>query len=798
MAENVGWSTLDVIPSVRGLATELEKQTRGDLAAAGRKGGRQYGDAIADEASGRIRRGLGDALKDVARPLTVAAAGAGIVAGFRSVVSSASEAEQAVGGVHAVFKQYADGVIADSQAADQALGLSASAYQQLVTLSGALLKNKGISDFAAQARTLVETGADLAAQFGGSTKDAVDALNAALRGESDPIERYAISLNETAVNAELAAKGQAGLTGAALDQAKTQARLTIIQRQAADAQGAFARESETLAGKQARLSAEWANMRAELGSKLLPITADFVGLLNDKALPALQDAGGVVSGLASGFRSLPPEVQAATVAMVAYRAAQAAGVTDSVASGLSRTASAFDDIRLRGMVAADAWRDYRSASIVAVEQGYRFSDSSNRVVAGLAAIRAGAQGASGALRRGLSGALGMVGGPWGAAFVGATLVVGKFWREQQKAKEQAKELTATLGEQTGAITEQTEATVFKNLQSDGAIRAAQMLGVGLTDVRQAALGSETAMTRVNAAIDAYISALPEVTEGNSQAAQAMQNSLDAADKLRGALGFQTGVVEESSQAWRDQQEFLKGSTAATEDATDATEDATKATGDYRGAIERTRDAIRDLMQAENDRREAAAGDRRDRIGLLDQLAAARKEAREGKKTLDENTAAGRENWNALLDLADQWNQSTPKVRNAKGAYKDIREEFVEVAEQMGANEERAKMLADELLKVPKKAPVEFQTKGYREAMERIRRLREESKYLTPVIDLAPRGFGNERGGPSQPRPTSPRQPDPQGRPAPMFTGPITVVAQDMRGVEDGMKRLGRRAAAGGW
>jgi hypothetical protein len=49
----------------------------------------------------------------------------------------------------------------------------------------------------------------MAAVFGGTAADAVDALSSALKGEMDPIERYGVTLNQAAIDAQKAADGNA-------------------------------------------------------------------------------------------------------------------------------------------------------------------------------------------------------------------------------------------------------------------------------------------------------------------------------------------------------------------------------------------------------------------------------------------------------------------------------------------------------------------------------------------------------------------------------------------------------------
>lgn len=220
----------------------------------------------------------------VAGAVAVAAAAAIGAIGVKAT-RSASELEQALGGMEAIFKDSSRQMLAWANDAADSVGLAKSEYASLSTILGAQLKNMGLNteQLADQTNELVGVGADLAAQFGGSTSDAVSALSSLLRGERDPIERYGVSINEAAVKAKMAEMGLAGLTGEAEKNAKLQATLALLYQQTADAQGAFARESATLAGQQQRLGANFENLYATLGTELLPavtaITRAFNALL---------------------------------------------------------------------------------------------------------------------------------------------------------------------------------------------------------------------------------------------------------------------------------------------------------------------------------------------------------------------------------------------------------------------------------------------------------------------------------------------------------------------------------------
>lgn len=238
-----------------------------------------------------LQRKLGGAGGTLGKFAKVAAAAAAVataaVAGIGvKAVKAASELEQNMGAMQSVFKGNAAQMEKWAATAASTVGLAKSEYAGLATVLGSQLKNMGVAQeqLGTQTNKLIGLGADLAAQFGGSTSDAVSALSSLLRGERDPIERYGVSINEAAVKAKMAEMGLASLTGEAAKNAKLSATLALLYEQTADAQGAFTRESTTLAGAQQRLAAGTENLYATLGTSLLPavtaVTAALGAMVN--------------------------------------------------------------------------------------------------------------------------------------------------------------------------------------------------------------------------------------------------------------------------------------------------------------------------------------------------------------------------------------------------------------------------------------------------------------------------------------------------------------------------------------
>ena len=280
-----------------------------------------------DETASRLdkfERGLDKAA------LPAAAAGAAVLAFAKKTGDMASIAQQNAGAVDSVFKGNAASVNAFAATAADKLGLSGSAYQQMASVIGSQLKNMGVpmDQVADSTNGLIEKGADLAAMFGGSTSDAVDALSSLLRGERDPIERYGVSINDAAIQAKKAELGLAGLSGEADKNATLTATMALLQKQTADATGQFAREADSAAGAQERANAKIQDAGAKLGAVFLPAMAAAATAAGGMATWAAQNStvllvlGGVIGGVAGAILAINGALKAWKAATTAMAAVQ--------------------------------------------------------------------------------------------------------------------------------------------------------------------------------------------------------------------------------------------------------------------------------------------------------------------------------------------------------------------------------------------------------------------------------------------------------------------------------------------
>lgn len=220
-------------------------------------------------------------------------AGVGIFNAGKDALFKAGDLEQSVGAVDAVFKDSADKMHAYAAAASNTVGISENAYNELASVLGASLKNGGtsIDELGDKTNDLIGLGADLASLYGGTTKDAIDAISAALRGEMDPIERYGISLNDAALTAKGLEMGITKTGGAFTTQQKQLITQALLFEQSKDAQGNFAKESDTFAHKMQVANARLEDMGTKIGGAILPVVVKIMDVFGKALSPVLDEVG---------------------------------------------------------------------------------------------------------------------------------------------------------------------------------------------------------------------------------------------------------------------------------------------------------------------------------------------------------------------------------------------------------------------------------------------------------------------------------------------------------------------------
>lgn len=224
--------------------------------------------------------GFDDIAKKVGTAFT--AVGASITALSGVAINSASNLNESINAVNVVFGDAAQKIHEFGEVAAESAGLSHRAFNEAVTPIGSMLLNMGLSadEAANQSINLAQRAADMASVFNTDLGSAITAIQAGLRGEADPLERFGVGLNETAVKAHAVELGLIGSSEEMDAQTKIMARLSLFYDQTNRVAGDFENTSDGLANRMRILKAEFENISARVGEVLLPYVEQLVNAIS--------------------------------------------------------------------------------------------------------------------------------------------------------------------------------------------------------------------------------------------------------------------------------------------------------------------------------------------------------------------------------------------------------------------------------------------------------------------------------------------------------------------------------------
>ena len=276
--------------------------------------------------SGSVQR-TSDKLRSFRGPMlgvTAAVGGLGIAS-----VKAASDLEESINAVNVVFGEGAKTIHAFGENSAQGVGLSTAAFNELATVTGALLVDVGIplEDAAEKTNALALRAADMASVFNVDVKTAMDAMVMALRGETEAIRRYGGDVTDATLQTFALAQGIEKAVSEMTQEEKRLLRLQTIMEQTEKFAGDFAATKDSLANSIKVTGAEAVNTAATFGAILAPAVAIAAGVVGDaiKSFNNLSDpmkriiviVAGVALGMAVLGLVIPPLV--ATLGFLAGR-----------------------------------------------------------------------------------------------------------------------------------------------------------------------------------------------------------------------------------------------------------------------------------------------------------------------------------------------------------------------------------------------------------------------------------------------------------------------------------------------
>lgn len=260
---------------------------------------------VLGDASG-LDKTLGGVTGNLGKLATVAAgafAGAKMVSFFKDAVSGASDLEESASKVGVVFGDQARAVKDFASTAATSMGMSEATALEAAGTFGNLMVSLGMTgqEAAGMSTDMVQLAADLGSFNNVPTEEALDAIRSGLVGETEPLKRFGVNMNEATLKAKAMELGLYDGKGALDANAKAQAAYALILDQTKTAQGDFARTSDGMANSQKIISAGFEDMKADVGTALMPVIMQFINMIKDN-MPTIvsifQSVGKVIGAIA--------------------------------------------------------------------------------------------------------------------------------------------------------------------------------------------------------------------------------------------------------------------------------------------------------------------------------------------------------------------------------------------------------------------------------------------------------------------------------------------------------------------
>ena len=240
-----------------------------------------------------------------------AAFGAVAATSFK-LVTMASNLEESQSKVNVVFGASAGVINEFAETSARSFGITKQAALEATGTFGNLIQAFGIGrgQAAGMSTTLIGLAADLASFNNTSIEDAIQALRSGLSGETEPLKKFGVAINDVRLKEEARTLGLYDGKGALDITAKTQAAYALILKDTSLAQGDFERTSGGFANQMRILQASLSDAATELGVVLLPYFKTFVTFVNDNIVPGVLAFADTI-----GEKGLVPALAAGVAAM---------------------------------------------------------------------------------------------------------------------------------------------------------------------------------------------------------------------------------------------------------------------------------------------------------------------------------------------------------------------------------------------------------------------------------------------------------------------------------------------------
>lgn len=324
------------------------------------------------------------------RKIGVAFSAGAIVKGLASVgrqsIALASDLEEVQNVVDVAFGEGADKINDWAEAAGTAFGLSELAAKRYVGTMGAMLKSMGLAEaeVAQMSTSLVGLAGDFASFYNIASDEAFAKIRAGLSGETEPLKQLGINMSVANLEAYALSQGLEKVYSEMTQAEQVALRYEYLMSVTADAQGDFARTSDSLANQQRITKLAIENVGAAIGRELLPLATSATKAFGQLATGVSEAMG--ERGIRGGVDYIATRFPVATAAVSGLAAAYGSML---VINAVRKATTAYTT----ALAVLDALEKKNAITLVAVNGGLTAKQLLVGVLSGKLSIATAAQAA---------------------------------------------------------------------------------------------------------------------------------------------------------------------------------------------------------------------------------------------------------------------------------------------------------------------------------------------------------------------------------------------------------------------
>jgi len=297
-------------------------------------------------------------------------------------IKLASDLTESQNVVDTVFKDSSESVSEWSKSLAGSYGISELSGKKYVGTLGAMLSSMGLTNDKTleMSESMVQLAGDMASFYNLSTDEAFEKIRSGISGETEPLKQLGINLSVANLEAFGLSEGITKAYNAMSQSEQSTLRYNYLMNVTANAQGDFAKTSNSYANQQRILALQFENLETKIGKQVVPaLTSSFTKLNKkfDESGDKIADyVGGALEGLADGLIFIvdnSDEVISAVggiaVGMAVFK------VGGAIQSGIT--------------MATSAWKAYKEATVAATTAQAALNLVTSSSVLGFAALAIG-------------------------------------------------------------------------------------------------------------------------------------------------------------------------------------------------------------------------------------------------------------------------------------------------------------------------------------------------------------------------------------------------------------------------